>query len=293
MTRDEFIEQYLGSQALIRLKNKKLGGGNNQKGALYEEHFLLHRVILDAAKFIFLSADVPIYEAQPYAFVDDLLIVYQGNQCFYQIKNVSTGQGWASLQADFSYQLQLAKEVKQDVSLVLVCSNLRNQKNLNKKMPKEIELHTKVVFFPYYESPTQYIYSNSCLRLALQKLHRDNSDNFADLQAVLGVLSMAVKAFPKGGSLKDIYSHGATIFPQTLVLPDIIDITLDKELVNMFEQANIAYDIKNGFLTLRAMGTELRLPFHLSTPEFASYRKRILSLQPFSFINLERVSFYD
>lgn len=153
------------------LKNKHKGGKNNSKGAIYESYYATYMIASFMGQYITNLSNISLSSQLKNTFVDDLLIEESNaHKIYHQLKDVEKlawRTGKHSLERDFSRQMEISQERKEDFELKLIYSNPNSAVSV---IPDEIISCTSSMYFPSCLSINQLILSYPPFKEAIQNI---------------------------------------------------------------------------------------------------------------------------
>lgn len=292
------IEACIGGDAVTYAKNKHRGGSAGAKGTRYEDLFLAVKV----AEAIVRVSDDPNEEwphvvGQAFGFVDDARIATTKSTEYFQLKNkldVSWLAGQHPIVDDFKHQYKLAYHLNEpQPSTCLVVAYEEQRKSLQDGMPAEIEAHSTVQFFPWFETANRLVIERAEIQELLRKLAKVEQPTLDELAGVLYVLIMGCIEHPDGASAEDVVACAARMCPgQLRSLP--VSENWEQHLNSEFKQIlaripGLAYGAKRGFFHWSAFGTSGVFRQNCLSDEFREFQQQIVNSAPETFEDFERV----
>lgn len=224
------------------LANKHKGGGNNQKGGLYEDYYAIYQIVSCIANYK-TSLDVVAFQTQlEDTYVDDLLIAHPSNNVYHQLKDTEA-LTWSSgssrtIQSDFEHQIADCKERDENFALKLVFSAARSKVA---DIPESIKDYTSVENFPHADEINQLVLISEQFKDALRQISSKGNMSTVDELANIAVVFLGVwrgtntnKRIP----LSDIVTRAGNICNFNLAIyPDKV----------MKEECKSVLDVIDGF----------------------------------------------
>ncbi|NJM00536.1 MAG: hypothetical protein HC924_17965 [Synechococcaceae cyanobacterium SM2_3_2] len=296
MFSEQDIKSQFNDETLTYLKNKHRGGGNNQKGNTYENHFAVCRiaqcaqaVVEEGRRFLFWS--------QVLTFVDDLIIEHQEANLrqHYQLKSGSSqvwGSGLKSISEDFRGQKRLNDSQQFNSELGLVVSTEELKKSLEEGIPVDIQPFSQVIWFHYDSSLSKVIDKEPVLRQGLEYLCavKPTKDKIETVAAsLLGAwASIDTSSGVTVDEILDMVRKQSPTFirllgPEPEIDPDVKEI-LDS--IPLFR-----YQLSKGFFHWE-FGEGLEegiLMYSCDRPEFRYFQNRVKERRPTSFDELQNL----
>lgn len=148
-----------------RLENKHRGGLNNEKGARYEEFYATYRIASSLVNFA--ECNMLIKSQVEGAYIDDLMVETDTQHDYFQLKNVQNVKNtWPEISEDILSQIKLSLDKQEQFSVSVVYSDT----TFNVTLSKDIELYTKLEYFPYANSLLEVIQQYKPFKSALADL---------------------------------------------------------------------------------------------------------------------------
>ena len=285
-TRQQLLQVYTEEESIILheyLKNKNKGGKNNSKGNTFENQFAVYKIanLINThteQESVFLSTQV-------FCFVDDLVIELDhiGDIEFYQIKDVKK-LGWKSkkhsILQDFQVQYKITESTNKKTYLFLVVSNINTFDSLVKKLPKEIEGHTKVIHFEGGTSINNLLRINNLFKQEIINLCAINNPPNYVLEAIASIVLGAWDSIDKSKvSLQFIQSKC-----HTMTNPNYFKGFSDKisdDLKSKLEGIDgFVFSIENGYLVWKYNDIYRGIyPNKIESREFIEFENNIINLK--------------
>lgn len=179
----------------LYLKNKHLGGENNQKGSLFEDFYAVYQIVSYIAKYKSSFDNVEFLTQLEDTFVDDMLIAHSEQNIYHQLKNTQS-LSWGKVDKqgdiafDFVHQIEDCKKRNEKFALKLVYS-LQDSK-VSQQIPQEIMEQTSTEYFDYSPDLNSLVIISSPLKHALMAItpngEKSPTDDLANIASVfLGV----------------------------------------------------------------------------------------------------------
>lgn len=287
----------LGDEAATYAANKHRGGSNGKKGSRYEDFFLAYKIAeITVEKLQGVRADWPFVGSQTLGFVDDVVVSCRNATHYYQLKNaaaITWGAGKHPIATDFSYQYKLAcYENQPSPNTHLVVSTQALAEQLRLEVPRDIQTHSSVVYFPYSDALNRLVLENDGLHSTLAGLSKAVTPSKDQLVGVLGVLTMACLNFPHGAPVDQILKSANDYMPHQLSVPGLIDaeVVLSPSFVAILDGiAGLTYDVRKGFFSWSGFGMSGVLSFSCADPQFVTFQETVERVKPTTFDSFEEL----
>lgn len=187
---NNFIREQYGEDDVSLLQKRNIGGLNNQRGGVYEDNYLLYKVIRIAANSNDRCEDQAIC-IQQYAYVDDICHIDKKNliKYNYQLKRRSSESPvWNdSISDDFRKQKHVDLEFhKMESSYnILVVSNKNAATKNNCKVPNDLIGCAWSEYFPYYKNNYEMLSEPTIRESIMSLLESTSSDSDVDYALTL------------------------------------------------------------------------------------------------------------
>jgi len=276
------------------LNNKLRGGEVNERGNKYEAYFTTYK-IAESINLYPTKTDLIFISSQEYAFVDDLLIINNGNRTLFQLKS-SKKLKWGlarklkTLNFDFSIQRRIEIFHKRNFRLCLVVANNTLQNNLIKVLPLQLKSCTNIVLFKYNDTIQKQIINDPFFRSELEKLIAFKSPTVDKLESlastILGVWNATNK---KNIILEDIYLKLEQIGYSFIKPRVIVDINIaTKAVLDLIP--DFIYVCNNNYLTWSYKTFDKGvIPYQIGSVEFVNIEREIQGIAPKNFLTLEKI----
>lgn len=291
------VTQALDKNWLTYIERKRRGGDNGQKGVRFEDFFAAYRLAEELCrKLVAPENEVPFFELQAEAIVDDLVVTWGSSKAiYYQCKNVaeiSWDSGKHPLSHDFHAQYLLSSYVNQtNVRTAVVVPTEKLSRMLTCSTPTNISHHTDVLCFPYCDGKlNRVVLESPALRSFLTQLSRVEDPKDDELVDVFGALLHGILSNHGRGDCGQFLSGAQSLSPHLIrLMPDQLT---HFKLLEGFEATlakveGLLYRLSRGFFHWEAFGTSGVFRQNCLSQEFERFQRRIVECQPATFDEFE------
>lgn len=256
---ENFVKGRFGEDKLEKLNNMHQGGKSNEKGNRLEDRFAVFQIVSLAPLVNTDEPNLSLFK-QDKGFVDDVVLTYPNlnKKENYQAKDVKD-IAWSAFTDNF--QMQYAIDIEHygygaSWTNALLAQECQFTK-LSGKIPKDIQHHTKCVYFPNDESLPSLILKHGPLKEGLANLSKKKGDlsHYETIFAqILGQWMVS-----ETGLVSDILKKSKeNARPDLFISDKLLDFD-QKALKILAEIQNLTYSLDNDELRISYNGANLLL----------------------------------